>query len=108
MDKLDDVLQYIVDHGPCRSADLDAGETLSSGGWWDRHPSKAALEYLGRTGRLSVTRREAFHKVYEPTENMVPPDCLNIHPDKDHTIDWACRSALDRLGFATSGELTAF
>lgn len=107
-DKLDDVLRRIADHGPCCSADVGEDEARSSGGWWDWHPSKTALEYLWRTGHLAVTRRQGFRKVYDLTENVIPPEHLNARPDEDATIDWACNAALDRLGFATSGELAAF
>ncbi len=106
--KIDDVLRHISAHGPCSSADVGDGEARSSGGWWDWHPSKAALEYLWRTGQLSVTRRDAFRKVYDLTENVIPPEYLNAHRTEAETIHWACSSAMERLGFATSGELAAF
>jgi len=102
------VLRRIADDGPCSSSDVGEDEARSSGGWWDWHPSKTALEYLWRTGHLSVTRRDGFRKVYDLTENVIPPHYLNARTSEDETIDWACRSALDRLGFATSGELAAF
>jgi len=107
-DKFDTVLRRISDHGPCCSADVGEDEERSSGGWWDWHPSKTALEYLWRTGHLAVTRRDGFRKVYDLTERVIPPEFLNAAPPEAETIDWACRSALDRLGFATSGELAAF
>lgn len=107
-DKFDDVLRQIADHGPCSSADVGEDEERSSGGWWNWHPSKTALEYLWRTGHLAVVRRDGFRKIYDLTENVIPAEQLNARPDEAETIDWACRSALDRLGFATSGELAAF
>ena len=107
-DKIDAVLRQIGDNGPCGSSDVGLEETRSSGGWWEWHPSKTALEYLWRTGVLSVTRRIGFRKVYDLTENVIPPEYLNARFHLEETIDWACRSALDRLGFATSGELAAF
>lgn len=106
--KLDDVLRRISERGPCSSADVGIDEPRSSGGWWDWHPSKAALEYLWRTGHLSVTRRDAFRKVYDLTENVIPPEYLDVRRSEDETVHWACASALDRLGFATSGEIAAF
>jgi len=106
--KFDEVLSRIADHGPVCSADVGADEKRSNGGWWDWHPSKTALEYLWRTGALSVTRREGFRKFYDLTENVLPAQCLGRMPDTGETIDWACSSALDRLGFASSGELAAF
>ena len=106
--KMDEVMQRISDQGPCCSADVGDGEKRASGGWWDWHPSKTALEFLWRTGHLSVTRREGFRKMYDLTENVIPAEHLSVTHDTQTTIDWACRTALDRLGFATSGELAAF
>lgn len=106
--KIDDILRHISDQGPCCSADVGLDEARSSGGWWEWHPSKTAMEYLWRTGVLSVTRRTGFRKVYDLTENVIPPEYLNARAHAHETIDWACRSALDRLGFATSGEIAAF
>jgi uncharacterized protein YcaQ len=106
--KFDEVIRQIQDQGPCCSADVGEDEKRSSGGWWDWHPSKTALEYLWRSGTLSVTRREGFRKFYDLTENVVPPEHLNSYASDTETIDWACNAALDRLGFATSGELAAF
>jgi uncharacterized protein YcaQ len=57
---------------------------------------------------LSVLRREGFRKIYDLTENVIPSEYLNARHNEDETIDWACRTAMDRLGFATSGELAAF
>ncbi|TMV65312.1 winged helix-turn-helix domain-containing protein, partial [Thioclava sp. BHET1] len=70
--------------------------------------SKTALEYLWRTGALSVLRREGFQKVYELTERVLPAAHAAAVPAPGHTIDWACNAAIDRLGFATSGEIAAF
>lgn len=106
--KFDEVLRRISDHGPCSSADVGEDEKRSSGGWWDWHPSKTALEYLWRSGQLSVARREGFRKIYDLTENVIPPEYLNARVEEADVIDWACNAALDRLGFATSGELAAF
>lgn len=106
--KFDTVLNQIAKHGPCGSSDVGQDEKRSKGGWWDWHPSKTALEFLWRTGKISVTRREGFRKIYDLTENVIPEEARAHHPDEDETIDWACRSALERLGFATSGEISAF
>jgi len=106
--KLDDVLKRISDHGPVTSASVGEDETRSSGGWWEWHPSKTALEFLWRTGDLSVCRRTGFQKVYDLTERVIPDAHRTRRHDTQETIDWAARSALSRLGFATSGEIAAF
>lgn len=107
-EKFDEVLTRVADHGPVTSAEVGEGEARGSGGWWDWHPSKAALEYLWRVGELSVTRREGFRKVYDLTERVIPAAWRGPAPDAAATLDWACTTALDRLGFATTGEIAAY
>lgn len=106
--KVDAVLRRVADHGDCTSSDVGKGEERGKGGWWDWHPSKTALEYLWRSGQISVTRRDGFRKVYDLTERVIPAGVLNTRVDEVETIDWACNAAIDRLGFATSGEIAAF
>lgn len=106
--RIDDVLRHISDRGACTSGQVGIDEDRGSGGWWDWHPSKTALEYLWRSGQVSVLRRDGFTKVYDLTERVIPPEHLNRRHHADETIDWCCNGALDRLGFATSGELAAF
>lgn len=106
--EIDRVLAHISDHGPVGSGDLADKRPEKSTGWWDWHPSKTALEYLWRSGELSVSRRKGFRKIYDLSERVIPPEALNAGHPAEETIDWACAGALDRLGFATSGELAAF
>ena len=57
---------------------------------------------------MAVCHRSGFRKFYDLTENVIPPEQLNARMDTPKIIDWACKAALDRLGFATSGEIAAF
>ncbi len=107
-EKFDDILAHVRHNGPAMSRHLGEDETKTSGGWWDWHPSKTALEYLWRTGALSVCRRDGFQKVYDLSERVIDDDHRGHRPSEEETIDWACSGALDRLGFATSGEIAAF
>jgi uncharacterized protein YcaQ len=77
-------------------------------GWWDWHPSKTALEFLWHTGDLAITRREGFQKVYDLTERVIPAEHFSRRVSEAEFIDWACRSALQRLGFGTRGEIAYF
>ena len=106
--KFSEVLSHIRDHGPAGSSDVGAGEKRGSGGWWDWHPSKTALEYLWRSGALTVVGRDGFQKRYDLTDRVIDEATRHATPDPEETIDWKCNAALDRLGFATSGELAAF
>jgi len=104
------VLHHIRDHGPVCSSDVGKDERKGSGGWWDWHPSKTALEYLWRSGALVVTGRKGFQKHYDLSERVIEAGLLNMAeaPEVQDTKNWLCGAALDRLGFATSGELAAF
>lgn len=103
--KVDEVLTHVRTHGAVGTGDVGEDEARGKGGWWDWHPSKAALEYLWRAGKLAVSRRDGFAKIYDLAERVYAP-CEA--PGAEATIDWACRAALDRLGFGTSGEIAAF
>ncbi|WP_153769489.1 crosslink repair DNA glycosylase YcaQ family protein [Labrenzia sp. CE80] len=107
-EKFDAVLKRIEAHGPVTSGDVGEDEERKSGGWWDWHPSKTALEYLWRSGQLAVCRRDGFQKVYDLSDRVIPRPQLAALPAPQETISWACREALTRLGFATSGEIAAF
>ena len=102
------VLDMIRERGPASSSQVGEGEVRGSGGWWDWHPSKTALEYLWRSGALAVVKRQGFQKYYDLTERVIDQATMSKTPDTEETIDWCCRGALDRLGFATHGELAAF
>ncbi|MEL6239844.1 MAG: crosslink repair DNA glycosylase YcaQ family protein [Pseudomonadota bacterium] len=103
------VRELIREKGPLTSAEVGEGEARGSGGWWDWHPSKTALEYLWRKGDLCVVGRDAFKKRYDLTERFLDQSIHDHHaPSHAETVSWCCNQALDRLGFATHGEIAAF
>ena len=103
--QFDRILRRIEAEGPVTSTDVGKGEARGKGGWWDWHPSKTALEWLWRTGQLAITRRDGFQKVYDLTHRVIPDQHRAATGDHAATIDWACNSALDHLGFADPSEL---
>lgn len=105
--QFDGILDRIAQDGPVGTADVGEGEVRGKGGWWDWHPSKTALEWLWRTGRLAITRRDGFAKIYDLTERVIPEVHRTPVPEEE-ICDWACRSALRHLGFGTSGEIAAY
>ncbi|PJE37768.1 hypothetical protein CVM52_05190 [Pseudooceanicola lipolyticus] len=108
--RFDSVLAHIRDNGPVSSSEVGADEERSSGGWWDWHPSKTALEFLWRSGAVTVVGRDGFQKRYDLTERVIDQALLHTAavPDEAESVDWLCSAALERLGFATSGEIAAF
>jgi uncharacterized protein YcaQ len=104
-DELERVLGLVRKQGPIMARDLAQARARPAGGWWDWHLGKTALEFLWRTGRLSIARRHGFQKVYDLAERVIPEAVRQQEPDRDALVDWACRAALERLGVATPGEI---
>ncbi len=100
-------LAHIQKNGAVLARELKAPDHVS-GGWWNWHPSKTALEFFWQTGDLSISRREGFQKVYDLPERVIPTSLLNCEISEQDYIHWACEQALQRLGFATPGEIAAF
>jgi len=111
-DMMGQVRNHVEDHGPTRSRDLkspDGGKKAGKNGWWEWHPAKTALEFLWRTGELSICHRDGFQKAYDLTSRVIPEGARTATVQDDGAfIDWACGNALARLGFATAGELAAY
>lgn len=107
-DEIDTVLRHVTDHGPVSTRDLGGDDRKGSSGWWDWHPSKTALEFLWRSGRLAICHRQGFRKVYDLAERVIPAEYLNRRHDDRDIVDWAMWQGLSRLGFGTSGEIAAF
>lgn len=101
------VLERVRSEGRLMARHFEA-EKRPPGGWWNWHPEKTALEYHWRTGALAIAGREGFQKVYDLTERVIPAQHRAAEVEPAAFIDWACTSALERLGFATHGEIAAF
>ncbi|MBK4217379.1 YcaQ family DNA glycosylase [Paracoccus caeni] len=106
--EIESVRAHVAAHGPACSMDVGEGEPRGSTGWWDWHPSKTALEYLWRAGELAICHREGFRKYYDLCDRVIPATWRDTRMSEAEIIDWTMNAALDRLGFATSGELAAF
>lgn len=94
--------------GPLRARDFERPADHRSGGWWEWHPEKAALEHLWRSGRLAVVRRDRFEKVYDLAERVLPDAHGARRPSAQSHLDWACREAIARTGIATPTEIARF
>jgi uncharacterized protein YcaQ len=105
--ELQTVLRRIDEGGAVMSRDMKAPDH-QSGGWWNWHPSKQALEYLWRTGKIAVSGRVNFQKIYDLTERVFHAHHHEPEVSDEAFIDWACREALNRLGFATAKEIADF
>ncbi|MGB3456352.1 MAG: crosslink repair DNA glycosylase YcaQ family protein, partial [Litorimonas sp.] len=101
------ILARIRQEGPLCSADFDHGGPRSKA-MWERPPTKLALDFLWCCGALSTAHRTDFRKFYDLSERIVPAALRETEMRDADRIDWLCRGALDRLGFATPGEIKRF
>ena len=111
-DEYDRVVEHVRERiereGPLRSQDFEHERGYGAAGWWEWKPQKAALEFLWRTGELTVARREGFQKVYDLTERVLPEQHAAPRPTEAEHVEWACSTALERLVVATPKELSEF
>ncbi len=100
------VLDRIAAEGPLPARAFEDPGT--SGEMWGWSRSKTALEMLWHTGALAIARRDGFEKIYDLAERVIPAERFAARPSKAATVEWACRSALERLGFASLREIANF
>ncbi|MBB3592248.1 hypothetical protein FHX08_002592 [Rhizobium sp. BK529] len=103
----EETYERVVKDGAILARDMKADGHVS-GGWWNWHPNKTALEYFWRTGKFAIAGRSNFQKIYDLVERVIPAEFHAQEVSREEFVDWACRSALTRLGFATHGEIAAF
>ena len=102
------LLKRIRSQGGLMSKDLDRPKVKSGLSMWQWHDGKAALEFLWRTGKLTISERRGFQKVYDLTERTIPKKFRDKKINKSDFIDWSCRTALTKLGFATISDIAHF
>ncbi|MEL6968185.1 MAG: crosslink repair DNA glycosylase YcaQ family protein [Pseudomonadota bacterium] len=107
LDQCTALLDRISTGGSLRSRDLDRPKDVKLD-MWQWHDGKAALEYLWRTGALAIAGRSGFEKIYDLPTRVIPDAIRHQAVTEEAFIDWACRSALDRLGFGTAADIARF
>jgi uncharacterized protein YcaQ len=97
------VLERIRREGGLRSADFK-NDRKTAGGWWNRKDEKVALECLFVLGELMIARRQAFQRVYDLRERVLPawqdgPDAANV-PTPEEVLRAHTLQAVKCLGVA--------
>jgi uncharacterized protein len=96
------VLERIRTRGPMSSLDFEAmeGATASAWQWYGHKPERRALAELWSEGALVVRRRDAFRRVFDLTERIVP-DLWHGEIDEPARRLALGRKALCALGVTT-------
>ncbi len=103
----DAIRKRIETEGPLSSHAFDTKVTGKKE-MWDRPPHKRALDHMWYAGKLATSHRSNFVKYYDLRERVIPQQHLAAALDDAEQLDWLCHNALDRLGFATAGEVQRF
>ena len=99
------VLDRIGREGPLMVKDFENDRLEASSGWWDWRPSKMALERLYLDGRLMITRKKDFQKVYDLPMNIIPDDIDTTMPTPEEFARHVIRRLLKSLGIAYAKEM---
>ena len=101
------ILTRIAQEGPLSTHDFDT-RVEGKKQMWDRPPHKRVLDQLWYAGELATSHRENFAKYYDLADRVIPAHHRQAEHGDDVQIDWLCRNALDRLVFASPGEIQRF
>ncbi len=91
------VLDIIKNEGPKQAKDFKTPNHKSEP-WWGWKPTKIALEYLFMEGRLMVTKRKGFQKIYDLAENVIPEGTNTRMPTPTQMAGFLIESGLRSLG----------
>ena len=70
----DRVLEEVRERGPLSAGELSDPGKRRAGSWWNRSSGKQALEYHFGGGRVAVTNRRSFERVYDLAERVIPAE----------------------------------
>ena len=99
------IIQRIGSEGPLQSRDFESPEGHKSSGWWDWKPSKRAMEFMFFSGELMVRERSGFQKVYDLTENVLPPHIDQSWPTEQERGHYYVRRMLTASGLAQQKDI---
>jgi uncharacterized protein YcaQ len=99
------VHERIRKEGPLGSKDFQRPKGTGVGAWWDWKPAKMALELLFSQGKLMITERRNFQRVYDLTERVLPRGVDTPVPTDEDVHRFLVGRALDAFGLATEREI---
>ncbi len=102
------ILKRVEAEGPLSTRDFETKATKKEKAAWVRPPHKVALDYYWYAGVLATCHRRNFIKHYDTREKVIPGNLRDKAVSDNKQIDWLCSNALDRLGFASEGDLQRF
>lgn len=102
------VIDEVGARGPISASELsDPGKR--GGFWWGWADGKRALEWLYSSGRVAVSGRRNFERLYDLTERVIPAEVLRSPaPSPDEQKKELITLAAQAMGVATAKDLTKY
>jgi uncharacterized protein YcaQ len=99
------VLERVKAEGPLGSSDFKPPKGFKRGDWWSWKPAKIALECLFSMGKLMVTERRNFQRIYDLRERVLPPNVDLSPPSAGELARFRARRLLGSLGFGATDRI---
>ncbi len=100
----EEVLARIAAEGPLMSKDfVHTGAKIQK---WDSRPAKRALAILFMQGKLMISRRVNFHKVFDLTERVLPIGVNTSSPSPEEHARFLITQFLKSNGIGQLSEIT--
>lgn len=104
------IMQYVLDQiraeGPMQSKDFQHVKNPGAGPWYQWKPAKRALEQLFMEGKLMVSERKNFQKVFDLTERVLPDHIDSSVPSDSEMARHLILTFLQSHGIALESEMT--
>lgn len=102
------VEEAVRQHGPLTAADiahLDNDSKRGSGGWWNNSDVKWALDMLFYVGRVAISGRPGFQRLYDSPERTWGEHAAKPGLSKDEARQQLFDIALAATGIGTPGDI---
>lgn len=101
---MDYVLKRIKEEGPLQSKDFkDTRDEISN--WYAWKPAKIALTQLFMEGKLMISERQGFQKVFDLTERVLPEGIDTQKPTQTEYCKYLIEKAIQAHGIVTENEI---
>ncbi|QDT04833.1 hypothetical protein K227x_32300 [Rubripirellula lacrimiformis] len=99
------VMRRIRSSGAAMARDFEASADDKQHFWGSKKPAKIALEQLFIEGKLMVSHREGFQKVFDLTERVLPPGLDTTTPSNEEFIRYLVQRTIQSQGIVTETEI---
>lgn len=102
------VLEQVKARGPLTAAEIEGGGK-ATGSWWGWSEGKRAVEILFHQGRVAVSGRRNFERLYDLPERVFPPHVLSaVVPSPDDSKKQLLVLAAKAHGIGTARDLAGY